>query len=111
MRSKPCSCRLAVQSRTAAIIVEGRSEIVPGKPRWCWAMPTAKVGPTSTSPSPWAARAIASGQMASVPRRPVGPCCSVEPTGTTIVREPRASRASISGQVERVSSTAAPIWR
>src|SRR5271155_589844 len=44
-----------------------------------------------------------SGHSQSVPKRPVGPCCSFEPMGTTTVLE-RVRRASISGQVDRCSN-------
>ena len=63
------------------------SAIVPEKPRWCWAMPIERVGATMASwrsPAPWA---TSSGQSASVPTKPVGPCCSVEPIGMTMPRE------------------------
>jgi hypothetical protein len=51
-------------------------------------MPTEMVGATMApwaSPMPWA---ISSGQSASVPMKPVGPCCSVEPMGMMIALEP-----------------------
>ena len=76
-----------VQSRIAAMKVEGRSVMVPGKAMWCWAMPTAKVGATSMSAVFCASRAMISGQSQSVPSRPVGPCCSLEPIGMTTVCE------------------------
>ena len=73
-------------SLRTAIKVLGRNVIEPAKPRWCCAMPTAIVGPTSApavSPTPLA---ITSAQIASVPIRPLGPCCSVEPIGRMIPR-------------------------
>src|ERR1700733_12345733 len=67
-------------------------------------MPILKVGPISISPPPlWASCAMISGHSQSVPSSPVGPCCSLEPIGMTIVLE-RSSQASISAQVDRCSS-------
>ena len=68
-------------------------------------MPTAKVGPMRRSPASCASWAMICGHSQSVPRSPVGPCCSLEPMGMTIVRD-LASRASISGQVEKARSMA-----
>ena len=80
----------------AAIMVEGRSVIVPWNPKWCCAEPTLNVGPTRMPLSSPASFAMNSGQMASVPSRPFGPCCSVEPIGTMMpVEDLRYS--SISG--------------
>jgi hypothetical protein len=44
-----------------------------------------------------------SGHSQSVPSRPVGPCCSLEPIGTTTVLLV-FRKVSISDQVERASS-------
>jgi hypothetical protein len=68
-------------------------------------MPMLNVGPTRRSASFCASWAMISGHSQSVPSSPVGPCCSLEPIGTTIAVE-TFSRASISGQVERCSSMA-----
>ena len=85
--------------------VEGRKLMVPAKARWCWAMPMLKVGATIRSASVFsAAWAMISGHSQSVPSRPVGPCCSFEPMGTTTVLDsapPSFRRASISGQEDR----------
>src|SRR6476469_6264429 len=65
----------------------GRRLIVPGKLVWCKAIPTLIVGPIkalAASPTP---QAIALAAMASVPIKPVGPCCSVEPIGIIMPRE------------------------
>src|SRR3990167_11182895 len=82
-------------------MVEGRSVIVPGKPRWCCAQPTLKVGPISRSSgarlSAWLA--MISGHSASAPVKPFGPCCSIEPMGITMVFD-FFSQRSMSGQVE-----------
>ena len=101
MRSKPWRLSEETQSVIAAMKVEGRRLMVPAKARWCWAMPMLKVG-AITSPSSVfsAAWAMISGHIQSVPRRPVGPCCSLEPIGTTIVFVV-FRRASISGQDDR----------
>ena len=103
MRSKPWRLSERTQSSMADMKVEGRKEIVPGKPRWCCAMPILKVGAIRRSPSFSAARAMISGHSQSVPRSPIGPCCSFEPIGTITVRD-RVSRVSISGQVDMCSS-------
>src|SRR5579859_950488 len=63
-------------------------------------MPMLNVGATRMSALFWASWAMISGQSQSVPRRPVGPCCSLEPIGTTTAVE-RVRNVSISGQVER----------
>ena len=64
-------------------------------------MPMLKVGATTRFPSCFsAAWAMISGHIQSVPSRPVGPCCSLEPIGTTTVFVV-FSRASISGQDDR----------
>ncbi len=50
-------------------------------------MPTEMVGATSApvaSPTPLA---MTSGQSASVPMKPLGPCCSVEPIGMRMAVE------------------------
>src|SRR5471032_1038622 len=44
-------------------------------------MPTLIVGPTRASISSPSCLPITSGQIASVPIKPFGPCCSVEPIG------------------------------
>ena len=44
-----------------------------------------------------------SGQSASVPMKPFGPCCSIEPIGMTIVRD-FVSHCSMSCQVDTGSS-------
>ena len=89
----------------AAMKVEGRKEMVPAKARWCWAMPMLKVGATIRAASERSASwAMISGHSQSVPNRPVGPCCSLEPIGTTTVFDrgrPDAIWASISGQDDR----------
>src|SRR5450631_3887001 len=60
-----------------------------------------KVGATRMSPPRRCAScAMISGQSQSVPRSPVGPCCSFEPMGMTTVVQ-RRSHSSISGQVDR----------
>ena len=68
-------------------------------------MPMLKVGATIRLSSPAsAAWAMISGHSQSVPSRPVGPCCSFEPIGTTTVLDSdpeEAMRASISGQDDR----------
>ncbi len=46
-----------------------------------------------------ASRAMISGHSQSVPSSPVGPCCPLEPIGTTIVRL-RGRNDSISAQVD-----------
>src|SRR5260221_14649766 len=66
-------------------------------------MPMLKVGATSRSEVFCASWAMISGQSQSVPSRPVGPCCSLEPMGITTVFE-RFSWSSISCQVDRCSS-------
>ncbi len=105
MRSKPWRASDDTQSVMAAMKVEGRREMVPGKARWCWAMPMLKVGAMIRRSSPFsAAWAMISGQSQSVPSRPVGPCCSFEPIGTMTVLDraaPSFRRASISGQDDR----------
>ena len=50
-------------------------------------MPMLKVGATSRSEVFSASWAMISGHSQSVPRRPVGPCCSLEPMGTTTAVE------------------------
>src|SRR6516165_9895191 len=98
-----------MSSRTA-IKVLGRNVIEPAKPKWCCAMPTAMVGPTrapAASPTP---RAITSAQIASVPIRPVGPCCSVEPIGRIMARLDRRY-ASTSIQVCNCSCIHQPFIR
>src|SRR5690606_5611972 len=105
MRSKPWRVSDDTQSAITAMKVEGRRVMVPGKARWCWAMPMLKVGVTTRLSSPFsAAWAMISGHSQSVPSRPVGPCCSFEPIGTITVLDSRAPdfrRASISGQDDR----------
>ena len=68
-------------------------------------MPMLKVGATIRLASVFsAAWAMISGHSQSVPRSPVGPCCSLEPMGTITVLDsgpPSFSRVSISGQEDR----------
>ncbi len=66
-------------------------------------MPMLNVGATRMSAVFCASWAMISGHIQSVPSRPVGPCCSFEPIGTTTVVE-RCRKASISGQVDIWSS-------
>src|SRR5580700_2245909 len=66
-------------------------------------MPMLKVGATSMSASFCASLAMISGHSQSVPSRPVGPCCSLEPIGMTMVLE-RLRKSSISAQVDRCNS-------
>src|SRR5882672_10515372 len=64
-------------------------------------MPMLNVGATRMSPPRRCAScAMISGQSQSVPSRPVGPCCSLEPIGMTTVLQ-RRSHTSISGQVDK----------
>ena len=64
-------------------------------------MPMLKVGATIRPSSVFsAAWAMISGHIQSVPSRPVGPCCSLEPIGMTMVLVD-FRRASISGQEDR----------
>ena len=49
-------------------------------------MPTEIVGAISAPVSSPSFSASDSGQSASVPMSPLGPCCSVEPIGSTIAR-------------------------
>ena len=65
---------------------DGRSVIEPGNAMWCCAIPTLMVGATSAPVASPTARATASAVSASVPTRPLGPCCSVEPIGMMIAR-------------------------
>src|SRR5712691_1851282 len=85
-----------------AIKVVGRRVTEPEKPRWCCAMPTLMVGPTRAPIASPRRRPITSGQIASVPMRPFGPCCSVEPIGMMMPFE-RSRYASTSSQVCRCS--------
>src|SRR6266851_1459245 len=88
-----------------AISVVGRSVTEPAKPRWCCAMPTLIVGPTRAPISSPNCLPMNSGQIASVPMRPFGPCCSVEPIGMMMPFE-RWRYASTSSQVCRCSCMA-----
>src|SRR5882672_3496202 len=65
-------------------------------------MPTLIVGPTRAPISSPRRRPITSGQIASVPMRPFGPCCSVEPIGMMMPLE-RWRYESTSSQVCRCS--------
>ena len=65
------------------IRVLGRSDTVPGKPRLNCAWLKLSVGPTRAPVMSAIAKATVSAVMLSVPIRPVGPCCSVEPVGMT----------------------------
>src|SRR5216683_2657394 len=85
-----------------AIKVVGRRVTEPEKPRWCCAMPTLIVGPTRAPISSPRRRPMNSGQIASVPISPFGPCCSVEPMGMMMPFE-RWRYASTSSQVCRCS--------
>jgi hypothetical protein len=73
-----------MQSITSAIQVLGRTHTVPGKSKLKAAGPKLNVGPTNTSQCACMAQAMDSLVMASVPIKPVGPCCSVEPMGKTM---------------------------
>ena len=50
-------------------------------------MPMLSVGAISVPARSDTPRATVSGQMASVPIRPLGPCCSVDPMGMMIPRD------------------------
>jgi len=74
---------------------------------WCCAMPMDMVGATMAPTASPAQRAISSEVIASVPIRPLGPCCSVEPIGT-MMPVLFSRYASTSGQVASCSCIPVP---
>ena len=76
-----------VQSSIAAIMVEGRKRDGAGKGHVMLRLADIEGGADQDAASSPARRAMISGHSASVPRSPLGPCCSVEPMGIRIALE------------------------